>query len=62
MPAFDLVALILLFAALIGCINHLYMRIPRSIALLVGSLAISFIVLGIDSAPDTASRAGCAPR
>ena len=50
MPAFDLVALILLFAALIGCINQLYVGIPRSIALLVGSLAISLLVLGIDSA------------
>ena len=50
MPAFDLVALILVFAALIGCINHLYVRIPRSIALLLGSLAIALAVRAIDSA------------
>ncbi len=48
-PAFDLVALILVFAALIGCINHLYVRIPRSVALLLGSLAIALAFRWFDA-------------
>ncbi len=54
MPAFDLVALILVFAALIGCINHLYVRIPQSIALLLGSLAVAVAFRWFDAS--TGSR------
>ncbi len=48
MSSFDLVALILLLAAVIGCVNHLYFHVPRAIALLVGSLALSLVIIGID--------------
>jgi CPA1 family monovalent cation:H+ antiporter len=45
---FDLIAGILLVAALIGSINHLFVRIPPSVGMLLGSLLVCIAVLGID--------------
>ena len=38
----------LALAAAIGCINHLWVGLPRSIGVLVGSLALSGLVIAVD--------------
>jgi CPA1 family monovalent cation:H+ antiporter len=40
----DIVAIILALAALIGCVNHLWIRLPPAIAMLGGSLALSLMI------------------
>ena len=44
----DLVAIVLVLAALIGCTNHLWIRLPPSIAMLGGSLALSLLIVASD--------------
>ncbi len=44
----DIVALVLLLAAAIGCVNHLLIRLPRSIGMLLGALAVSLAAVAAD--------------
>lgn len=44
---FDLFALLLVLAATIACLNQLYWRMPRGIAILAGSLVFSAVVTGL---------------
>jgi monovalent cation:H+ antiporter, CPA1 family len=44
----DLLAVVLGVAALIGCINHLWIRLPPAIAMLLGSLALSLLIVSSD--------------
>ena len=48
MSSFDLVALLLLLAALAGFLNHRWLRMPRSIGLLVIALALSAAIMVAD--------------
>ncbi len=48
MQPIDVVALVLALAAAIGCINHLWVKLPRSIGVLVGSLALSVLLIAVD--------------
>jgi len=41
----DLFAIVLGVAALIGCVNHLYVRLPPAIGMLLGALALSAAIL-----------------
>jgi Na+:H+ antiporter len=43
LPA-DLIAIVLLIAALIGCVNHLWIKLPPAIGMLGGSLILSLVV------------------
>lgn len=44
----DLLAIVLVLAALIGCVNHLWIRLPAAIGMLAGSLALSLLVIAAD--------------
>jgi CPA1 family monovalent cation:H+ antiporter len=44
----DLIAILLVLAAIVATINHLFIGLPRAIALLLGSLGISGIIIAID--------------
>jgi Na+:H+ antiporter len=44
----DLVAIVLLLAALIGCVNHLWIKLPPAIGMLGGSLAVSLLIVVSD--------------
>ena len=48
MTPFDLLALLLVAAGLIGCGNYLFVRLPAAIGLLSGSLVIAAVALIID--------------
>jgi CPA1 family monovalent cation:H+ antiporter len=48
MSLFELLAVLLLLAAILGVVNHRYFHLPRTIALMVGSLVLSIIVILID--------------
>jgi CPA1 family monovalent cation:H+ antiporter len=48
MTRFDLLALLLVAAGSIGCANHLYIRLPPAIGLLLGSLLIAAAAVAID--------------
>ena len=48
MTHFDVLALLLVAAAAIGCGNHLFVRLPAAIGLLLGSLALAAAALAID--------------
>jgi monovalent cation:H+ antiporter, CPA1 family len=48
MSSFTLVSILLLLAAVLGSVNHLYFRLPPTIALMAGSLLLSVIVLLVD--------------
>jgi Na+:H+ antiporter len=41
----DLVAIVLMLAALIGCVNHLWIRLPPAIGMLGGSIALSLLIV-----------------
>jgi CPA1 family monovalent cation:H+ antiporter len=56
MTPFDLLALILVAAALIGCANHMWVRLPSAIGLLLGSLALAALVLAVDPVAGGALR------
>ncbi len=49
MSPFDFVALILVVAAAIGVVNEATVRLPPAIGLLLGSIAISLVLLAIDA-------------
>ena len=48
MKAIDVSALVLALAAAIGCFNYLYLKMPRSIGVLLVSLALSLIAIVLD--------------
>jgi hypothetical protein len=52
----DLVAIVLLLAVVIGCVNHLWIRLPPAIAMLAGSLLLSLIIVSSDRALHPPSR------
>lgn len=45
---FDLAAVLLVLAAAIGVVNDRTLRLPRPVALLLGALAVSAIIIGMD--------------
>jgi hypothetical protein len=47
-PSADLVAILLVFAAVVATINHRLIGLPRAIALLLGSLLASAFIALID--------------
>jgi Na+:H+ antiporter len=44
----DLLAILLGLAAAIGCVNYFWIRLPPAIGMLLGSLALSALVVGSD--------------
>jgi CPA1 family monovalent cation:H+ antiporter len=48
MEPVDLFAIVLALAVLIGCINYAWVRLPPAIGMLLGSLAVSLLVIGAD--------------
>src|SRR5882724_1454279 len=44
----DLLTGALILAALIGCINHLWIRLPPAIGMLIGSLTVSLLAVLMD--------------
>ena len=52
MSSFAFVSALLLLAAALGIVNHRYLRLPRSIALMAGSLVLSVIIILVDRAVD----------
>ena len=52
MTPFDLLALLLVAAGAIGCINYLFVHLPGAIGLLFGALVISALTLAIDPLTD----------
>ncbi|MGA2893613.1 MAG: sodium:proton antiporter [Xanthobacteraceae bacterium] len=48
MEPVDLFAIVLVLAVLIGCINHIWIRLPPAIGMLLGSLAVSLLIVGSD--------------
>jgi CPA1 family monovalent cation:H+ antiporter len=52
MTSFELVSVLLLLATILGIINHRYVRLPRTIGLMAGSLILSVIIIVVDRAVD----------
>lgn len=52
MTSFEFMAAVLLLAAVLGIINHLYVRLPHTIALMAGSLLLSAITILVDRTVD----------
>ena len=48
MSSFELVAALLLLAAILGIVNHRYLHLPRTIGLMAGSLILSVIIILVD--------------
>ena len=48
MSSFELVSALLLLAAILGIVNHRYLHLPRTIALMAGSLILSVIIILVD--------------
>jgi len=44
----DLFAIVLVLAVLIGCINHLWIKLPPAIGMLLGSLVVSLLIVSSD--------------
>lgn len=60
LSAFDLIALLLVLTAAFGWINHLYIRLPHTIGLLVMGLASSLLLIGVELAlPMSSLRGAC---
>lgn len=49
MSTFDLAAILLLLAAIIGVVNERTLALPRPVALLLGSLLVSSLIIGADT-------------
>jgi CPA1 family monovalent cation:H+ antiporter len=54
MSSFDFAAILFVFAALIGVGNELTLRLPRPVALLLGSLLLVTLIIGTDMTFGTA--------
>lgn len=52
MSSFEFIAALLLLAAILGIVNHRYFHLPRTIALMAGSLILSIIIILIDRSVD----------
>ncbi len=52
MSSFEFVSGVLLLIAILGVVNHRYLHLPRSIALLAGSLVLSIVIILIDRSVD----------
>jgi CPA1 family monovalent cation:H+ antiporter len=48
MSSFEFVTAVLLLVAILGMINHLYVHLPRTIALMAGSLCLSVVIILLD--------------
>lgn len=48
MSSFEFVATLLLLAAILEIVNHRYFRLPRTIALMAGSLVLSVVIILVD--------------
>lgn len=48
MQAADIIAIVLVLGAIIGCLNSLYFRLPPAIGVLLGSLALSALIVTSD--------------
>src|SRR3954447_21971634 len=48
MSSFDFAAILIVFATLIGVGNELSLRLPRPVALLLGSLLLVMAIIGTD--------------
>ncbi|MBX9775156.1 MAG: sodium:proton antiporter [Xanthobacteraceae bacterium] len=48
MQAADIIAIVLVLGAIIGCLNSLYFRLPPAIGVLLGSLALSALIVTAD--------------
>ncbi|MBN8901713.1 MAG: cation:proton antiporter [Rhodospirillales bacterium] len=48
MTSFDLIAILLTLAAILGCVNYFVFRLPSTIGLMAGALIVSVVVLAID--------------
>ena len=44
----DLFAIVLVLAVLIGCVNHLWIKLPPAIGVLLGSLVVSLLIVSSD--------------
>jgi CPA1 family monovalent cation:H+ antiporter len=44
----DLLAIVFALAVLIGCVNHLWVRLPPAIGMLLGSLVVSLLIVASD--------------
>jgi CPA1 family monovalent cation:H+ antiporter len=49
MSTFDLASILLLLAAVIGILNERTLALPRPVALLLGSLLVSSLIIGLDT-------------
>jgi monovalent cation:H+ antiporter, CPA1 family len=52
MSSFAFVSALLLLAAILGIVNHRYVHLPRTIALMAGSLILSIIIILVDRSVD----------
>jgi CPA1 family monovalent cation:H+ antiporter len=50
MSSFDFTAALLLLAAILGIVNHRYLQLPQTIALMAGSLLLSIVIILVDRA------------
>jgi monovalent cation:H+ antiporter, CPA1 family len=48
MQAADIIAIVLVLGAIIGCLNSLYFRLPPAIGVLLGSLVLSALIVSSD--------------
>src|SRR5215469_2272012 len=48
MESADVAAIVLIVAALIGCANHLWIKLPPTIGVLIGSLVLSLLIVASD--------------
>jgi CPA1 family monovalent cation:H+ antiporter len=58
MSSFEFVAALLLLAAILGVVNHRYLQLPRTIALMAGSLVLSIIIILVDRSVDVVELRG----
>lgn len=54
MSSFTLVSALLFLAAVLGSVNHLYVRLPPTVALMAGSLLLSVVVILVDRSVESA--------
>ena len=52
MSSFEFISGLLLLIAVLGLINHRYLRLPRTIGLMAGSLVLSIIIILVDHSVD----------
>jgi CPA1 family monovalent cation:H+ antiporter len=60
MSSFEFLAALLLLAAILGIVSHRYFHLPRTIALMAGSLVLSVIIILIDRSVTSVELRGIA--